>query len=43
MTPIRKAAAIIGKSPSTMHRWKTTNPELYRAVMEYVNKMQEDL
>jgi hypothetical protein len=36
MASIRTAAKIIGKSPGTLHRWKTTNPHLYRAVMEYV-------
>ena len=40
MTPsIRAAAALVGKSPSTVARWKRTNPELYRAVMEYAAKM----
>ena len=39
MTPsIRTAAALIGKAPSTLQRWKTTNPDLYRAVMEYAAK-----
>ncbi len=32
---IRQAAKLIGKSPSTVARWKTTNPHLFRAVMEY--------
>ena len=35
---IRTAAALVGKSPSTVARWKRTNPELYRAVMEYAAK-----
>lgn len=35
---IRKIAAIIGKSPSTVMRWQTTNPELYKAVAEYADK-----
>lgn len=38
MTSIRKASALIGKSPTTLHRWKTTNPHLYRAVMEYAER-----
>jgi len=35
MSSIREAAELIGKSPTTLHRWKTTNPHLYRAVMQY--------
>lgn len=39
MTPsIRKIAALIDKSPSTVMRWQTTNPNLYRAVAEYAAK-----
>ena len=33
--PLRQAAKLVGKDPATLHRWKTTNPHLYRAVMEY--------
>jgi IS30 family transposase len=33
---IRRIAAVIGKSPSTVQRWQRTNPELFRAVSEYV-------
>lgn len=40
MTSIRKAAALIGKSPGTLHRWKTTNPHLYRAVIEYAKRQE---
>ncbi len=39
---IREAAKVIGKDPGTLHRWKTTNPHLYRAVMEYVERYQAD-
>lgn len=35
---IRTAAALIGKAPSTLQRWKRTNPELYRAAMDYAAK-----
>jgi|AntDeeMinimDraft_6_1070357.scaffolds.fasta_scaffold02941_5 hypothetical protein len=35
---IRKAAKLMDKSPGTIHRWKTTNPHLYRAVMEYTGR-----
>lgn len=43
MTPsIRKIAALIGKSPSTVMRWQTTNPELYKAVAEYAAKHYSD-
>ena len=39
MTPsIRKIAALIDKSPSTVMRWQTTNPNLYKAVAEYAAK-----
>jgi transposase len=39
---VRKAAKLIGKDPSTVQRWKATNPELYAAVMEYAAKRQVD-
>ena len=40
MATIRQAAKLVGKDPATLHRWKTTNPHLYRAVMEYANKKE---
>jgi len=38
---IRRIAAVVGKSPSTVQRWQTTNPELFRAVSEYVARKQQ--
>lgn len=35
---LRRIAAIIGKSPSTVQRWQTTNPALYQAVAEYAQR-----
>lgn len=42
MPSIRQAAALIGKSPSTVARWKTTNPELFAAVMEYAARKAQN-
>ena len=36
---IRRMAGAVGKSPGTIHRWKTTNPALFQAVAEYVARL----
>jgi len=38
---IRRIAALIGKSPSTVQRWQTTTPALYQAVAEYAQRQLE--
>jgi len=38
---LRRIASIIGKSPSTVQRWQTTNPALYQAVAEYAQRQLE--
>ena len=38
MPSLKKTAELLGKSPSTLHRWRRTHPHLYRAAVEYAQR-----
>lgn len=42
ITNIREAAKLVGKGEATLHRWRKTNPHLFKAVIEYAAKHKEN-
>ena len=39
---LSRMAEVTGKSTATIHRWQKTNPGLYRAVVEYVARLEKE-